>query len=369
VAIAADVEQYDLHMKLQEVIPAVVASARDGLDLTAVRLDGLDADKWQLTTANGGSVLLELGKVEGRFIFGPGELTHGKMHLHSAFDKSARAFVDAIAEWLGFELAEAKEKDDAREPNAQLECSWVRLGEGLDALNNRWTGFKLFLKLGERYAEVFFRSAQNGKRAQFVEKWSAYRRELVEIMERAIAKPPARSVRERRTSRAPKREGALSFGIHQAFDLELPAGWLLREEKKHYRITDPNEEMMIEFSHMRLPPLPPDTPGVVERVQIVVDNSGHRDTALPVATFEKNGVTYAWSEYRLNSRNTKDPKAPPRPARERCLIAANAWIQVLVTGCWWETDTAVAEQAWNGVVDSLEVAGRISPSLETRGNA
>jgi hypothetical protein len=167
----------------------------------------------------------------------------------------------------------------------------------------------------------------------------------------------------------PERDGAQSFGIHGAFNLKLPVGWRLREESIHYRITDPNDEMMIEFSHLRLPPLPPEAPDVVARLQIVIDKSEHRDTALPIATFKKNGVTYAWSEYRFNARNTKRREDAPRPARGRCLVASNAWIQVLVTGCWWETDTVVAERAWNDVMGSLELAGRVSPPLETRGDA
>jgi hypothetical protein len=42
------------------------------------------------------------------------------------------------------------------------------------------------------------------------------------------------------------------------------------------------------------------------------------------------------------------------------LVASNDWVQVLVTGCWWEEDFAAAEPAWDSLVDSLRIAGRVA---------
>jgi hypothetical protein len=161
----------------------------------------------------------------------------------------------------------------------------------------------------------------------------------------------------------------VSFGLHGALELDVPEGWLLTEQPGHWRVADPADEMKIEFSYLRLPPLPPEAPGVVERVKILIEDSEYGETASPIQSFERDGATYAWSEYTFDSRDTIRPEAAPRPARGRWLVASNAWIQVLVTGCWWDADRAVAERAWDGLVTSLKLAGRIVPATGDRGTA
>jgi hypothetical protein len=127
--------------------------------------------------------------------------------------------------------------------------------------------------------------------------------------------------------------------------------------------------MMIEFSYLRLPPLPPDAPDVVARLRATREPDPKDESVTPITRFERGDATFAWLEYRFLSSDTKRPEAPHRPARGRTLIAANAWIQVLVTGCWWEEDVAIAEGAWNLVIDSLVLGGRVAPPTPTRGEA
>ena len=102
---------------------------------------------------------------------------------------------------------------------------------------------------------------------------------------------------------------------------------------------------------------------VEDRLRSVVAGSDYASTATPIATFARGDVASAWSDYRFDSKDTKRPDAAPRPAMGRWLIASNAWIQALVTGCWWESDTSAAEEAWQTVIASLRVSGRVTTQL------
>lgn len=231
-----------------------------------------------------------------------------------------------------------------------------------------WDTFKLFFHLGERNAEVFLRLSADGIRAQLVEKWSAYREDLVAILDRALSGSPPRRIQVPATPIAgPNGERLLS--IHGALEFAVPLGWRASQQPEgHRRVTDPDEEMMIELSYLSLPPLPPDAPTVTERLRQLVNDSEHRASSTPIAAFVRDDVSFGWSEYTFDSNDTKRPTAPRRPARGRWLIASNEWTQALVTACWWEAHAAVAEAAWNAVVASLQLSGRVvaveTPSAE-----
>jgi hypothetical protein len=336
---------------------------RDGLELAVTRLDGPEGTRLLLEAGNGAAIL-ELGTEQGFFVF-----SHGKARLASTGDQAGRAFVTAVAEWLG--LAAEEDLDLSNEDAGVIDCSWVRLGDGDDGFGVRWDAYKLFFKGGERYAEVFFRLSDDAKRAQFLEKWSKYRSSLVELVERAVVgaalhkwrrlDPPETSVHDR-----------LSVGDAGCFEAALPKGWrVMWREEGHWRMTDADDEMMIEMSSVRLPPLPPEAPDAVARLRAVIDGSEHRARASDIAAFERAGVIIAWSEYSFLSSDTKRPEAAPRPAKGRWLIATNAWVQVLITGCWWDEDAARAEMAWEGVVRSLRLFRRLAESHEEgqRGSA
>lgn len=349
-------------MRLERIIPAVAASAREGLELAATRLDG--SGETLLLTVAEGAAIVELGARDGLFVF-----AYGKLRLRPAGAAAGRAFVDAVARWLGLELEEVKAGDAEAPAVAELEGSWVRLGDGTDAFGTRWRGLKLFLALGPtRYAEVFLRLSDDGGRAQLVEKWTAYRKELVEILDRTVTGLPPRSARPRV---APAANGdGLTVEQHGEIQFEIPEGFRLAGMPEgSWRMTDADDEMTIELSSMRIPPLPPDAPGVAERLRVLVDETPHAAAAGPVSSFERGGATFAWTEYAFDSRDRKRPEAAPRPARGRTLVAANAWVQALVTGCWWEGDASIALPAWEAVIASLRLVGRIVDAPESRGRA
>jgi hypothetical protein len=357
-------------VKLHKVIPALAAPGREGLAFDVMPLEAAAGERMLLSIAGGeGAAILHLGKTEGVFVF-----AHGKATAQVESPAEGRAFVDAVAAWLGLALEPMDEGAPAAAPSGadaappEAEVSWVKLGDGESELGGSWEGFKLFLSLGERNAEVFFRRSSDGKRAELVEKWSAYRTHLVEILERLVTgSPPRRCVP--RASPPPSGKAA-AFGVHAAFDLEVPEGWILTERPEgHHRLADRDDEMMIEFSYLRLPPLPPDAPDVIARLRATFDPDDTEKAAGPITSFERGDTTYAWAEYRFDSNDTNRPEAPPRPARGRTLVAANPWIQVLVTSCWWDDDADVAERAWNGVIDSLALSGRVAPANPTRGDA
>ena len=134
-------------------------------------------------------------------------------------------------------------------------------------------------------------------------------------------------------------------------------------------IADADDEMGIEISATRLPPLPPDAPDVAARLRSLIETSGYRDTATPVTTFQRDDAAFAWSEFTFASSDTKRAEAASKPARGRWLVASNAWVQALLTGYWWETDVTTAERAWDDVVSSLRLAGRIVTPPESHGDA
>lgn len=345
-------------MNIQKVILAVAAPGREGLELAATRLDEM-GERLRLTAPGGGAVLLDL---ENAFLF-----AYGYARLEPAEGGNGRIFVDAVARWLGMELNEVESSMENEPTN--LDCRWVRLGNGEDVGGSPWMGFKLFLCLGDRYAEVFFRVSSDGRRAQLIEKWSEYRRALVEILERVLNPSRPRSIVSRQESSVSGGD-VMSFEIYGALELDLPFGWRISEQPEgHHRMTDPDDEMMIDFSYMRLPPLPSDALDVAARLRAILDASPYRDEISPITTFERDGVVHAWSEYRWNARDSKQPTADPLHACSRWLLAANDWIQVIVNGNWWEKDSTVAERAWDDVVASLRLRGRIVSRMQTRGKA
>jgi hypothetical protein len=350
-------------MRLQTMIPAVAAPQRDGLDLAVTRLEGTTSERL-LLEAGQGAAILELGPQEGFFVF-----SHGSARLRSIGDAAGGAFVEAAAEWVGLVALGDAEEQPAEAAMEAVTCSWVRLGAGEDGWGGSWDGFKLFLDLGERHAEIFLRVSKEGHRAQLLEKWSAYRVPLIEILERALVSGRPRPWGTPEASDNDSKT-ALSLGQQGAFDLEIPDGWRAEwRTEGHYRLTDADEEMMFEMSHIDLPPLPPDAPGVVERLRSVIESSDRRGSASPIEHYERDGIAIAWSGYTFMSHDTKRPEAPDRPARGRWLLATNAWVQVLVTGCWWEADREIAEPLWEQVVSSLSLRGRIARSPAARGSA
>lgn len=347
-------------MKHRVVIPAVHAHQREGLELAATRSD-LAGGTHLVLEVGEGSAILELAAPKGFFVF-----SYGDAQWRSASEEEGRAFVDEVADWLGLEPTDVAADDSA---DTSVNCSWVKLGGGPDPFGTTWDGFKLFFDAGERDAEVFFRVADDGRRAQLLEKWSEYRLPLVELLERALAPPPFRTWARRRR---PPRDagGGLVIGDDDAYELVLPDGWVATwQPEGHWRFADPDDEMVIELSHLRLPPLPEDAPGVMERLRVIIEDSKHRDSASAIETFERDGMTVAWSEYTFMSNDTLRPEAAPRPARGRWLIAANDWVQVLVTGCWWEDDIPIAVAAWEGLIASIDIARRVVTRDQPSGDA
>jgi hypothetical protein len=350
-------------MRLQTVIPAVAAPQRDGLDLTVTRLEGTTSERLLLEVGNGAAIL-ELGAQEGFFVF-----AHGRARLCSMGEAAGRAFVDAAAEWVGLVPFGDGAEEDTEASTEAVACSWVRLGGGEDSAGGSWDGFKLFFDLDERHAEVFFRISKEAHRAQLLEKWSEYRVPLIEIFERALVPCKPRAWRTAEARSDGSRTG-LSLGQQHAFDLDVPDGWRAEwRTEGHWRLTDPEEEMMFEMSHLDLPPLPPEAPDVVDRLRLVIESSERRGSASSIEHYERDGIAIAWSEYSFMSHDTKRPEAPDRLARGRWLLATNPWVQVLVTGCWWETDREVAERHWTRVISSLSLRGRIVRYPAPRGSA
>jgi hypothetical protein len=339
------------------VIAAAAAPAREGLEFAVTSARDARDERLLLEDEAGAAALVVLGPGEGEFVFG-----YGRARLQPVGDARGRAFVDALARWLGLEL-EGTDEAGAYPEASRLDARWVRLGRGRDPFGTEWDACKLFFHLGRGYAEVFLRLSRDRTRAQFVEKWSKYRTELVAIFERTLGGPRPRKIRPRpERLRGPKGERLLSFD--GALEVAVPRGFRSSQRPEgHWRLSDPDEEMLFELSHLRLPPLAPGAPGVAERLGAIIDDSEYRAAAAPIAAFRRDGVEFAWSEYRFDALDTKRPCAPPRPARGRWLVGANAWVQTLVTGCWWEADAAVAEQAWNDVVQSLQLTERIVAPL------
>jgi len=129
-------------------------------------------------------------------------------------------------------------------------------------------------------------------------------------------------------------------------------------------MTDSEDEMVIEVSCLSLPVLKAGAPSVQERLALIIASSEHAATASPVVTFERDGVQFAWSEHTWSSRDTRRPQAESRPARGRWLVCANDWYQGLVTGCWWEEDAERGTAAWDEVVNSIRLHGRIPDTEE-----
>jgi hypothetical protein len=103
----------------------------------------------------------------------------------------------------------------------------------------------------------------------------------------------------------------------------------------------------------------------------VAEAGEHASTTSPLSAFERDGIAFAWCEYTWDSKDTKRPEAPRRPARGRTLIAANEWVQALLTACFWDADRAAGESAWELVVASLRLAGRwpLGSEESARGDA
>jgi hypothetical protein len=115
-------------------------------------------------------------------------------------------------------------------------------------------------------------------------------------------------------------------------------------------MTDADDEMMIEVSCSALPPLSPEAPSVADRLRTVIESSEHAGEASPVTTSERGEVRFAWSEYCFASHDSKKPKGRKRKARGR----------------WWEKDVATAEAAWDALVASIRLSGRVRENVEPR---
>ncbi|HZN98389.1 MAG TPA: hypothetical protein VFB61_11705 [Gemmatimonadales bacterium] len=333
---------------LVRVIPAVVAPQREGFELELARLPAKSGERF-LLRARGGEAFLDLKAQQGEFLF-----SYGDAAIRRPRSRRGALFVDALAEWLGLGLSGTSAKEDGRR---RLKCSWGRLGRGADHSGVEWETFKMFFRLGDRSAELFLRLTPSRSRGQFLEKWSQYRRPLVEIFERVLSADPPRRVRKRRLE-PPAATGRV-LSVNGGMEVSIPAGMRLEEVERHWRMTDAENEFLIELSCLALPELKAGAPSVPERLSLLISSSEHANAASPVATFERDGAQFAWSEYAWSSKDTERPEAAPRPARGRWLICANEWFQGLVTGCWWESDVQRATAAWNEVVDSIRLSGRI----------
>jgi hypothetical protein len=216
------------------------------------------------------------------------------------------AFVDAVAAWLGLEHIPAPEDEAPQANAATCKGSWARLGNGADPFGTGWAA----------------------------------------ILEGVLSGTLARRVRAR-SERFSGPCGEQLYSAEGAMEFVVPLGWIVTVEPEgHYRLSDPQDEMMISsMSYMRLPPLPPEAPNVIERLQFISEDSRFAEHALPIERMTRHDIELAWSEYRFDSKDTKRPEAAPRPARGRWLVAANQWTQGLVTGVCWVEDIAVAEQA------------------------
>ncbi len=278
------------------VVPAVAARERARrLDLSVRRLESADGEELVLG-AGGGEIVLTILPEKGHFF-----VSHGELRLARAPSDSGTVFADAMAAWLGLELVPTSEPR-GKVGEAEAGLSWAFLGGRRDSFGVEWESFKVFLAVGGEYAEVSLRLTPSRNRGQLVEKWSHYREGLVLAFEWLVGASPPRGVRRRPTPLL-ARESGCCLAIEGGLELEVPKGWLRiyhPEGPWNWRMTDADDEMMIEMSCLALPPLPPDVPSVSERLRQVIESSEPAGTATPIATFERYDVKFSWSEYRLD---------------------------------------------------------------------
>ena len=264
-------------MRGSAVVPASSTASREGLELTLSRA----CDETGTTLAlrgRSGATSVKLLPEKGHFLFG-----HGDVLIMPRGSADGRAFADDVAHWLGLELGAPETDVEETTQEASLAASWIRLGDGTDPSGTTWVSYKLSLRLGERYAEIFLRLSKNGDRAQLVEKWSAYRERLVAILERVLSNERPRRVQRRETPVFDP-DGRMLLSIDGAMEVAIPSTWIASAQPGYWRLGDPNDEMVIELSCMRLPPLPAGAPDVTARLRAVVDDSEHRSTTTPIAT-------------------------------------------------------------------------------------
>lgn len=329
------------------------------LPLVVTRLEGSPHARLRLASRSGAAVL-ELGDAQHFVVF-----SHGQVRLGSAGGTAGRAFVDDVARWLGMALGE----ETTGEPQAtSIHCRWVRVQGEDEALVRGWIPFKLELVLGIRAAEVFLLVSTDLTRAELVESVSSNRQSLLEILERSLTGLPPRVVKQ--IPLPTRQQGGAAFQLHGFVQFHIPEGWrLTRRPEGHFRLADAEDEMMLELSAARLPFLPLEAPSVPEQLQQVMQASPYALATEPFVTFERAGASFAWSQYAFDARDSKRPGDPERPAFGRTLIASNAWVHVIVTGCCWQTDLAAFARTWDEVVRSLDLAIGIEPPPDVIGNA
>jgi hypothetical protein len=331
-------------------IPALAASPAEGLELVAESVaggPGRGADMLRLSV-DGGAAVVDLSAGE-RFLF----IEHGTARLRSEDDAAGRRFVDAVARWLELEL---DDETAPPSPEADVTCDWVLLGEGRDATGFAWrAAYKLCLARGDRTAEVFLRVSTDGARAQLLEKARFYRKDLVDLLERALVSPPWRTSRPlRRAAASANVDGGRTLCIDGTIRVEVPDGWSIATapDAKH-RLTDAGGERSIELWHVPLPVPLPNAEDLLPRLRMIIEESGYRELAKPVDTFVRRGAAFAWTEIASDHRDRARATSRGKPFRVRVLAAGAGSSIVMVTGKWPAANARAAEGAWTRVIDSL----------------
>jgi hypothetical protein len=328
------------------VIPAATAPSREAIEFECVTMRDPRGTRLLLEHDGGAIVfVLACGSSLGPF-------STGRLFVESIDPGLGARAVDRIASWLGLRLKAPSRPQPARATTSSDD--WVYFGRG-DGPDGEWDVYKLLLGDENQSAQVFLRIDTSGTRAQLLEKWAEYREDLVAILERMVHPTAPRAV-IRAEAPEPHLDGRRVLAFEGGIEIAVPNGWRVKEKDSIWRLRDADETMGIEFSFVRFPPLKPGFPSVTERVAYARNRTDRR---AEIHSEARDGFEYAWFESQRKARDTKNRRAPKRPAVDRVLVASNDWVQVVITSVWWDEDRAKGEAVWNEVIASLRLAGRL----------
>lgn len=289
-----------------------------------------DGDRQRLVLARGAARVVVTLTTTGAFIFTFGD------GLFEVPDRVAgAAFADELAALFGTLLDFVPMIDLATAQPLPLAVSWARIGRRRDADGVAWEVLKLFAGDGERYGELFLRLSD--RRAVLSEKWSAYRAAWITMIETAFGR--GRGIERRRR-----------LAIGGGATVTVPAEWTASDAGGHWRVTDPDDRVVVELSWLR-GGSEPDLPRAAERVRLVLEAEGDDDT--PIVVTDRGDVELAWAERGRLSGDTRG--GPRRLAHHRLLIAVGERGQVVVTTACWPEDSAWFAPAWDRMISTLVV--------------
>jgi hypothetical protein len=148
-----------------------------------------------------------------------------------------------------------------------------------------------------------------------------------------------------------------------AVRFDYPQDWVVRPDSDSVKLYDkepPDDDSLMAVSYVRLPPanwsgLP--VAGLVEAG--MQGDERPIDTWGPIREARRGDLDLAWREVSFRDA------VQNREARSRMCIARRSTLQCLLTFDFWATDLARCEQAWETVLETLQL-GDFIPDL-TRG--